>query len=226
MRSIKKQQEWCADQVTNPTQNWSNLCQSFSRKSLGMDGYGSSAKIAWGNVSDKYKVFITKPSDKEWWASVPRGALLYSTHGTYGHAWVGMGSSKAYSTDYKRQGKIDVVPVDIPGWSSIKNDTVGYIVGAQYYSKDDSHWFGCSFDFWDDYVPPVENIIHGMVEGNANSAVWRLCCRLHDIGFGEQHNVPIRYEQTFPTKNYGKYCEANGVDPSTYTDATHLDIFG
>ena len=25
MRSIKKQQEWCADQVDNPSQNWDNL---------------------------------------------------------------------------------------------------------------------------------------------------------------------------------------------------------
>jgi len=71
MRSINKQQEWAAGQVDNPTQNWDNLCQSFSRQSYGMGAYGSSAKVAWGNVSDKYKVKITKPSDKGGWADVP-----------------------------------------------------------------------------------------------------------------------------------------------------------
>ena len=50
MRNIKKQQEWCADQVDNPSQNWDNLCQSFARQSYGMGAYGSSAKVAWGNV--------------------------------------------------------------------------------------------------------------------------------------------------------------------------------
>ena len=225
MKSIKQQQEWCADQVDHPTQSWDNLCQSFARQSLGMGAYGSSAKVAWGNVKDKYKVKITKPSDKGWWADVPQGALLYSTHGTSGHAWVAMGNSKAFSNDYKRKGKIDVVPVDIPGWSSIKNDCKGYIIGAQYYEKDDSHWFGVTYDLWDQYVPPVENIINGMIDQTkANSAVWRLTCRLHDLGFGK--STPIRYEQTFPNKNYGLYCDANSVDSSTYTDATHIDIFG
>ena len=146
MRSIKQQQEWCANQVDHPTQSWDNLCQSFARQSLGMGAYGSSAKVAWGNVKEKYKVPITKPSDKGWWSDVPMGALLYSTHGTSGHAWVAMGNSKAYSNDYKRKGKIDVVPVDIPGWSSSKNDCKGYIIGAQYYEKDDSHWFGVTYD--------------------------------------------------------------------------------
>ena len=46
MRSRKKQQEWCAAQVDNPTQNWDNLCQSFARQSYGMGAYGSSAKVA------------------------------------------------------------------------------------------------------------------------------------------------------------------------------------
>ena len=204
MKSIKQQQEWCADQVDHPTQSWDNLCQSFARQSYGMGAYGSSAKVAWGNVKDKYKVKITKPSDKGWWSDVPMGALLYSTHGTSGHAWVAMGNSKAFSNDYKRKGCINVV---------------------QYYEKDDSHWFGVTYDLWDQYVPPVDNIINGMIDQTkANSAVWRLTCRLNDLGFGK--STPIRYEQTFPNKNYGLYCDANGVDPSTYTDATHIDIFG
>lgn len=224
MRSIKKAQEWAAAQVDNPTQNWDNLCQSFSRQSYGMGAYGSSATVAWGNVSDKYKVKITKASDSAWWSSVPMGAILYSTHGTSGHAWLAMGNSKAYSTDYKRKGKIDVVPVDIPSWGSIKNDTVGYIIGAQYYEKDGQHFFGVSNELWDGYVPPIENVISGLVDDDlANSAVWRLTCRLHDLGFGK--STPIRYEQTFPNKNYGLWCDSKGLDSSVYTDAVHLSIF-
>ena len=72
MRSVKKQQEWAKGQINNPSQNWDGMCQSFARQSYGMGGFGSSATIAWGNVSDKYKHKITKYSDKEWWSSILR----------------------------------------------------------------------------------------------------------------------------------------------------------
>ncbi len=226
MRNVDHALEWLHGESKNPTQSWDNLCQSMARKSYSMPAYGSSAKVAWSNVASKYKTKITSPNDKDWWRNVPAGAILYSTAGSSGHAWVcaDRGES-AYSNDYARKGKIDKVEIDIPKWSSYKAACVGYVIGTQWYSDNDGFFKGLTEDLWDHYVPPVENIVNGMVDQTkANSAVWRLTCRLHDIGFGK--STPIRYEQTFPNKNYGLWCDANGADPATYTDAVHIDIFG
>ena len=225
MRSVKKQQEWAKGQINNPSQNWDGMCQSFARQSYGMGGFGSSATIAWGNVSDKYKHKITKYSDKEWWSSIPQGALIYSDSGTYGHAWIAAGDSAAYSNDYKRKGKIDKVPVDLPGWSNVKKATLGFLDGAQYYSKDDSHRFGLSFELWDGKVPPFENVMAAFENQSlANKAVWRITCRLHDIGYGK--SSPVAYEQTWPNKNYGLWCDAMKLDSKMFSEVEFNLIFG
>ena len=224
MRSIKKQQEWAKGQIKNPSQDWTGMCQSFSRQSYGMGGFGGSATIAWGNVSDKYKHKITKYSDKEWWSAVPEGAILYSTSGQYGHAWLAAGDSAAYSNDYKRSGQIDKCPVDLPGWSNVKKATVGYIDGCQWYDKDGSKRFGLSFDLWDGKIPPFENVMAAFQDPVlANKAVWRLTCRLNDIGFGKSN--PVAYEQTWPNKNYGLWAEANDEDPDKFNESIFNDIF-
>ena len=225
MRSVKKQQEWAKGQINNPSQNWDGMCQSFARQSYGMGGFGGSATIAYGNVSDKFKHKITKYSDKEWWSSIPQGALIYSDSGKYGHAWIAAGDSAAYSNDYKRKGKIDKVPVDLPGWSNVKKATLGFLDGAQYYSKDGSHRFGLSFELWDGKVPPFENVMAAFEDQSlANKAVWRLTCRLNDIGYGK--SSPVAYEQTWPNKNYGLWADAMKLDSKMFSKVEFNLIFG
>ena len=225
MRSVKKQQEWAKGQINNPSQSWDGMCQSFSRQSYGMGGFGGSATIAWGNVSDKYKHKITKYSDKEWWAGIPVGALLYSTSGTYGHAWISAGDGSCYSNDYKRKGKIDKCPIDLPGWSNVKKATVGYLDGAQYYTKDDQHRFGLNFEMWDGKIPPFENCFAAWEDqALANKAIWRMTCRLHDLGFGKSN--PVAYEQTFPNKNYGLWCDSLKLDSNVFSEIEFDLIFG
>ena len=230
MRSIKKQQEWAKGQIKNPSQSWDGMCQSFARQSYGMGGFGGSATIAYGNVSDKYKHKITKYNDKEWWSSIPQGALIYSDSGKYGHAWIAAGDGAAYSNDYKRKGKIDKVPVDLPGWSNVKKATLGYLDGAQYYSKDGSHRFGLSFDLWDGKVPPFENDAASNEDRTlANAAVWRLACRLSDLGFGGKNWQPVKYEQKYPVSAMIAYNEKNAPnmeDKSQYGPKAHDRIFG
>ena len=229
MRNVENALQWCKDESKNPSQNWHNLCQSMSRKAYGMPAYGGTAREAWYNVSKKYRTDCPDPNDKAWWRSVPSGAIIYSSGGgspSAGHAWVCADAGEsAWSVDYKRSGKIDKVEIDIPKWSSIKKYTVGYITGAQYYDKND-HWFkGLTYDKWDHYTPPFESVLAALDDqALANSAVWRLTCRLHDISFGKSD--PERYTQTWPNKNYGLYSEDRGTDPNAYTEANHLDIFG
>ena len=167
---------------------------------------------------------ITKHSDKEWWSAVPVGAILYSTSGKYGHAWLSCGDGAAYSNDYARKGLIDKVPIDLPGWSGVKKATVGYIDGCQWYEKDGSHRFGLQFDLWDGKIPPFENVMAAFEDpALANKAVFRLTNRLHDIGFGK--STPVAYEQTWPNKNYGLWAEANDEDPDKFNESIFTDIF-
>ena len=82
MRDIDAQQKWCKEQSKTGGANWYNLCQKFSRSSLGSNHgpYGSTAAIAWNNIKKKYKTECPDPRDNDWWASVPKGALLYSQY--------------------------------------------------------------------------------------------------------------------------------------------------
>ena len=78
---------------------------------------------------------------------------------------------------------------------------------------------------WDGKVPPYDSVLAAQADQTiANKAVFRLTNRLHDIGFGK--STPIIYEQTFPNKNYGLWCEANGVDANdVYSERVHTQIF-
>ena len=69
MRNVDKAIEWMEKQSKNPSQSWKGLCQSTCRQAYSMGPFGSSARDAWGNVKDRYKVKITKYNDKEWWQS-------------------------------------------------------------------------------------------------------------------------------------------------------------
>ena len=230
MRDVDGAMKWLKNQSQNPTQSWNNLCQSMSRQSYGMGPYGSSAREAWRNVKATYRVPITKPSDKEWWGSVPRGAILYSDPGYgAGHAWVAAGDGACWSNDYKRSGKIDKCPIELKGWNNIHQATVGYIVGAQYYDRNEHFFEGLREELWDGKVPPIENILAAEADLELkNAAAWRLACRLADLGYGSDTWVPVKYAQGYPTK---AVAQANSkhegmADPSAYGPKLHERLFG
>lgn len=227
MRDVEQQQAWAKAQVKNPSQSWANQCQSFSRQSYGMPAYGGSAKIAWGNINSKFKTLCDDPRDKEWWASVPVGAILYSTAGTYGHAWLAAGDMTAWSNDYKRHAQIDRVPIDIPAWSSVKAATQGYVIGTQWY-EGDGFFKGLTTGLWDGKVPPYENVKKADEDRTlASAAAWRLACRLHDLGFGGEKWTPVKYVQTYPVKAMAEYnAKYEGMeDPTVYGPKAHERIF-
>lgn len=228
MRDLEAQQKWCEGQITNPTQGWDNLCQSFSRQSWGMPAYGSSARAAWHNVKDKYKVKITKPSDNEWWASVPRGAILYSDPGYgAGHAWVAAGDMTCFTNDYVRRNKIDRADIRLKGWNNIHQATVGYIIGAQYY-EGDGFFRGLTTGLWDGKIPPYENLVAADEDRTlASAAAWRLACRLRDLGYGGAKWTPVKYEQTWPVKAMAEYnAKYEGMeDPTRYGPKMHERVW-
>ena len=231
MRNIEKQQEWLKKESKTPSQSWYNLCQSLSRQSVSLPPVGSTAANAWDATKKKFRVDCPNPNDKEWWASIPRGAIIYSTYrgssGTgAGHAWVCADAGEsAWSNDAKRHGKVDKVHI-MPkkwGWNSIHNGTAGYIIGHQAY-EGDGFFKGLTMNKWDGHVPPYDpNAIKAFTEDVANKCAYRIACRLIDLGMGDWNPVP--YEQKFPTKAYARWCEANGTDPNVYSEADHAALF-
>ena len=231
MRNKDKALDWLAKQSKNPTQSWKGLCQSASRQSWQMGPFGGSARDAWSNVKDKYKVKCPDHKDKSWWQHIPAGAIIYSVPPTskYGHAWVAGGDMTGWSVDYKRSGKIDRVEIRLKGWASYYEHTKGYILGAQYYEGDG--WFkGIEKGYWDSKIPPLDNLMAANDDrALASAAVWRLACRLSDLGYGNWKNAPVKYTQVYPVKAVEAYNEKHGPnmpDKSQYGPKMHERLFG
>jgi hypothetical protein len=228
-RDIDAQQAWLLKQSKEAGPVWNNLCQSLARQAVSCPAWAPSAKQAWHAVNSKYRHTITRWDDKEWWASVPRGAILYSTSGSVGHAWTAAGDGAAWSNDYKRKGWCDKVPVNLPNWRTVIQSTVGWIDGCQWYDAPDHKFIGLRLGLWDGKVPPIDNILAAEADPNLrNAAAWRLACRLADLGHGGKKWVPVKYEQGYPAK---AVAEANAkntgmADPTKYGPKLHERLFG
>jgi hypothetical protein len=80
---------------------------------------------------------------------------------------------------------------------------------------------------WDGVVPPMDRII--AADKNPlirNAAVWRLACRLHDLGHYRGRVLP-RGVQGYPRKAVANLQQAvSGKSTGTYGPATHAAAFG
>ena len=231
MRDVEGALKWLEKESKTPSQSWKGLCQSSARSCYGMPAWAPSAKDAWAAVGSKYKHPITRYDDKEWWASIPAGAIIYSipSNSKYGHAWVAAGDMAGWTVDYVRSGFIDLADVRLKGWNSYYQATVGWIDGCQWYSDNQHRFKGLRMDLWDGKIPPYENVEAADVDRTlANAAVWRLSCRLADLGFASKKYVPIKYEQTWPVKMMESYNAVHGPgmdDPTRYGPKAHDRIF-
>jgi hypothetical protein len=112
-RNINEVITWSRNQVKDPTQDWTGLCQSHCRQAYGVGPWAASAIIAWRSIPEAQKTVGGKPSD------APRGALLYYDIGQFGHVAIAIGkrtSSSCLSNDYVRKGMIDACSRDFPRW--------------------------------------------------------------------------------------------------------------
>ena len=131
-RTVDEAMDWAKKQRDNPTQDWTNLCQKFSRSVWNLPVFtpGSSAKVAWNGLGGKWKHRNDgDPRDPDFIAAAPRGVLLYSTAGTYGHVAVAS-KTNSWSNDAKRRGKIDNAKRDMSYWPSVAKEFAGWICGA------------------------------------------------------------------------------------------------
>lgn len=120
---------WAGLQILNPLKDWTNRCQEFTRRSLGVGGGFPSAITAWRG---------TAKADRSPSRTPPAGVPCYYSGGKYGHAVLSAGDGFVYSTDIKRRGKVDKVPLHMVetrwgyrylGWSRTIN-------GVRIYGKD------------------------------------------------------------------------------------------
>ena len=73
-------------------------------------------------------------------------------------------------------------------------------------------------------MPPLENVMAAFEDQSlANKAVFRLTNRLNDIGFGK--STPVAYEQTWPNKNYGLWCDSLKLDSNMFSEVEFNLIF-
>ena len=227
-RDVDGALKWMRDQSKNPTQSWKALCQSSVRQSYKMPAWAGSANDAWRAVDKKYRHTFDY-RDKEAWAAIPAGGIVYSI-GTskYGHAWLSAGNMQGWTVDYVRSGKIDLADIRLTGWSNIHKGTVGWIDGCQWYSDNKHRFKGLTEAMWDGHTPDLDVVMKANEDRTlASSAAWRLACRLHDLGYFK--GTPVRYEQTYPVRAMEKYNAQHGPnmpDPSQYGPKAHERIFG
>jgi hypothetical protein len=110
MRNIQGALDFGHEQVTNPTQSWKGLCQSFVRNSYGVPAWAASAYDAWLRIPDAHK--STGPIE-----SAPRGAAIYYKRNHPGQERPGhvvlATKANCLSNDIYRSGMIDVSARDI-----------------------------------------------------------------------------------------------------------------
>ena len=129
-RTVQQAMDFAKKERDNPSQDWTNLCQKFSRSCWNLPAFGSSAKAAWNSQGGKWKHRNDgNPRDADFIAAAPKGVLLYSTAGTYGHVQVAS-KTNAWSNDAKRRGKIDNAKRDMSYWPSVAKELQGWLCGA------------------------------------------------------------------------------------------------
>lgn len=79
---------------------------------------------------------------------------------------------------------------------------------------------------WDGKIPEYDNVVKSETEGIANSASWRLACKLHDMGHyvGEPQ---ARGVQDYPVKAVAAWQKSKGYKATgKYGPIAHNQIFG
>ena len=225
MKNVEKALDWMKKESKTPSQSWKSLCQSTCRRAYQMPAYGSSATAAWHSIPKRFKHPVTRYDDKEWWASIPSGAIIYTADvGSWGHAWMCQDAGEsAWSVDYLKSGWISECPIKLKNWTSYYKGVSGWVDGTHVYTDNDGYFKGLTMTKWDGKIPPYANALQSFQEGIANKAAYRVSCKLIDENMGDWNPVP--YEQKWPTKAWTKWAEANGTDPNHYSETDHAALF-
>jgi hypothetical protein len=92
-------------EVAMPDKDYSGLCLHFTSWCYGYGGAGATSAAAfWSSSDHRLRHSGGRP---------PAGAVVLWTGGShgYGHATISAGGGKIYSTDIRRSGRVDLVPL-------------------------------------------------------------------------------------------------------------------
>jgi hypothetical protein len=217
-RSVDDAIAWSEKQITNPSQDWYNLCQSHCRQAYGVGAWASSAWEAWNTIPSGKKTATSNPG------KAPRGSLIYYKGGSYGHVTIAIGKSttdKVLTNDYVRHGKIDKASTrDLPRWGLT-------VVGWSYWTPvgEMKPWDGG--ELWDGVVPSYDGVLNAQNLGYQNPQAYRLACRLFDLGMFNGTPAP-EGTQGYPRKAVANWQASRGYDvqpPGEYGPKAHDLIF-
>jgi hypothetical protein len=106
MRTFEQAKAFAMREHQQPTRNWFNLCQMFSRQCVGASAFGVSARLAFNDLLSRHRHREGPP---------PPGSIAYYGRGDCGsgHAVFVVEGGKVWSNDILRAGKIDRVDWDV-----------------------------------------------------------------------------------------------------------------
>jgi hypothetical protein len=89
-----------ANEARSPSRDWTGYCLMWVRTMLGIPVKYPSAIKAWEGAADKHTS-----------GNPPEGVPVFWRGGNFGHVALSAGGGKVYSTDIRRRGKVDLVPI-------------------------------------------------------------------------------------------------------------------
>lgn len=129
MRTPDQALAWLADQVHDPTEDWTNYCEKLCRTAYGLGAHYSSANLHHDAIPGGHR-FGTDPP-------FPGDLILYR-NSSYGHIVVATGDGwNVYTNDYGGRGTVCVADArDLVGWCGA---TTGYVANAWWSNTNKIH---------------------------------------------------------------------------------------
>lgn len=114
MRDLHHLIAWEQEQVAHGPAVWQGLCMKHARSAWGLPVQAPSAKAFYEWVKAHHPNRLHHTDYRE----VPGGAIVLDPNlSKWGHAWIAApAKGVGWSSDYKRRGHIDRVPLHLPAW--------------------------------------------------------------------------------------------------------------
>ena len=114
MRTLDEMLAWEKHEIHHGPDRWRGLCMSHSRTAWGLPVQAPSAKSFYDYVHAHHPDRLHHADYRH----VPAGAIVLDPNlSKWGHAWIsGRHAGHGISSDYRRRGHLDYVPLNLPAW--------------------------------------------------------------------------------------------------------------
>lgn len=114
MRTLDQMLDWEGRQIQHGPAQWRGLCLKHARSAWNLPPQAPSAKSFFEYVEANHPQHMHHSDYRE----VPAGAIVLDPNlSHWGHAWIsGAKAGHGISSDYRRSGHLDYVPLHLPHW--------------------------------------------------------------------------------------------------------------